>query len=124
MLTGLRWLMTAYFADNYLLLIASQCLHAFSFGLLHTVSVKYIAIFFPGGKQLHGQALYSGLGFGLGGAIGAYLAGISWALQGAQFVFISAAAIAFVAAIIAFYGLPREIKSRSEHYSQNPQGNE
>ncbi len=120
MLTTLRWLLTAYFADNNLILIASQCLHAFSFGLLHAVSVKYIAIFFPGGKQLHGQALYSGLGFGLGGAIGAYLAGVTWALEGPQFVFISAAAIAFVAAIIAFYGLPTENKSRSEHYNKNP----
>lgn len=115
LLTSLRWLMTAYFADNTLILIVSQCLHAFSFGLLHAVSVKYIAIFFPGGKQLHGQALYSGLGFGLGGAIGAYLAGITWALEGAQFVFISAAAIAFAAAVIAFYGLPKERKFKTAH---------
>lgn len=107
-LTAVRWLMTAYFADNSFILIATQCLHAFSFGLLHAVSVKYIAIFFPGKKQLHGQALYSGLGFGLGGAIGAYLAGITWASQGPQFVFISAAVIALVASVIAVYGLPRE----------------
>jgi len=107
-LTAVRWFLTAYFADNTLILIISQCLHAFSFGLLHAVSVKYIAIFFSGKKQLHGQALYSGLGFGLGGAIGAYLAGITWASQGPQFVFIAAAVIPIVASIIAFYGLPRE----------------
>jgi PPP family 3-phenylpropionic acid transporter len=107
-LTSIRWFMTAHFSDNSFILIASQCLHAFSFGVLHAVSVKYIAIFFPGKKQLHGQALYSGLGFGLGGAIGAYLAGITWASQGPQFVFISAAVIALVASIIAVYGLPRE----------------
>jgi PPP family 3-phenylpropionic acid transporter len=109
-LTAIRWLITAYFADNTFILIASQCLHAFSFGLLHAVSVKYIAIFFPGRKQLHGQALYSGLGFGLGGAIGAYLAGITWASQGPQFVFVAAAVIALVASVIAVYGLPRENK--------------
>ena len=107
-LTAIRWLLTAYFADNSFILIATQCLHAFSFGLLHGVSVKYIAIFFPGKKQLHGQALYSGLGFGLGGAIGAYLAGITWASQGPEFVFISAGVIALVASLIAVYGLPRE----------------
>lgn len=111
MLTCLRWLMTAMFADNAFILIVSQCLHAFSFGLLHAVSVKYIAIFFPGKKQLHGQALYSGLGFGLGGAIGAYLAGITWATQGPEFVFVSAGAIALVASIIAVYGLPKEISN-------------
>lgn len=107
-LTAIRWLMTAYFADNSFILIISQCLHAFSFGLLHAVSVNYIAIFFPGKKQLHGQALYSGLGFGLGGAIGAYLAGITWASQGAEFVFFSAAVIALVASLIAVYGLPKK----------------
>jgi PPP family 3-phenylpropionic acid transporter len=107
-ITSLRWLLTAFFADNSLILIMSQCLHAFTFGLLHAVSVKYIAIFFPGKKQLHGQALYSGLGFGLGGAIGAYFAGITWASLGAEFVFISAAGIAFIAAILAWYGLPRK----------------
>lgn len=110
-LTCVRWFMTAMFADNAFILFVSQCLHAFSFGLLHAVSVKYIAIFFPGKKQLHGQALYSGLGFGLGGAIGAYVAGITWASQGPEFVFVSAGAIALVASIIAVYGLPKEIKS-------------
>jgi PPP family 3-phenylpropionic acid transporter len=86
LLTAIRWLMTAYFADNGFILIVSQCLHAFSFGLLHVVSIKYIAIFYPGKQQLHGQALYSGLGFGLGGALGAYLAGLGWAAYGAVWV--------------------------------------
>jgi PPP family 3-phenylpropionic acid transporter len=90
------------------LLIFSQCLHAFSFALLHVVSISYIGLFFPGTQRLHGQALYSGLGFGLGGAIGAYLAGITWASLGSQFVFISAASIAAIAAIVAWYGLPRK----------------
>ena len=105
--TMIRWFLTAYFAGNGLALIFSQCLHAFSFGLLHVVSVKYIASFFPGKLQLQGQALYSGLGFGLGGAIGAYLAGIAWAL-GAYYVLSAAALVAFLALVIAVYGLPRE----------------
>lgn len=105
--TMIRWLLTAYFAGNGLVLIFSQCLHAFSFGLLHVVSVKYIASFFPGKLQLQGQALYSGLGFGLGGAIGAYLAGIAWS-SGASYVFSAAALVALLALVIAVYGLPRE----------------
>lgn len=107
LLTAVRWLMTAYFSDVGFMLIFSQCLHAFSFGLLHVISVKYIAIFYPGKQQLHGQALYSGLGFGLGGALGAYLAGLAWAVYGAQWVFIAAAAVALATAVIAYYGLPR-----------------
>lgn len=111
-LTAVRWLLTAYFAEFGVVLILSQCLHAFSFGLLHVVSVKYIAIFYPGKQQLHGQALYSGLGFGLGGALGAYFAGLAWAAYGAVWVFVAAAVIAVIAAIIAYYGLPQENKVR------------
>lgn len=110
LLTALRWLLTAYFSDVGIILILSQCLHAFSFGLLHVVSMKYIAIFYPEKQQLHGQALYSGLGFGLGGALGAYLAGLAWASYGAEWVFIAAATVALFAAIIAFHGLPQENK--------------
>jgi PPP family 3-phenylpropionic acid transporter len=108
LLTALRWLITAYFASNTALLIFAQCLHAFSFALLHVVSISYIGLFFPGKQRLRGQALYSGLGFGLGGAMGAYLAGITWESLGSQFVFVSAACIAFVAVLIAGYGLPRK----------------
>jgi PPP family 3-phenylpropionic acid transporter len=107
LLTAIRWLMTAYFAEVGSMLIVSQCLHAFSFGLLHVVSVKYIAIFYPDKQQLHGQALYSGLGFGLGGALGAYLAGIAWAAYGSVWVFVGAAITALVALVVAYYGLPR-----------------
>jgi PPP family 3-phenylpropionic acid transporter len=107
LLTAIRWLMTAYFAEVGFMLIVSQCLHAFSFGLLHVVSVKYIAIFYPDKQQLHGQALYSGLGFGLGGALGAYLAGIAWAAYGSVWVFVGAAIMALVALMVAYYGLPR-----------------
>jgi PPP family 3-phenylpropionic acid transporter len=107
LLTVIRWLMTAYFANTGFLLVLSQCLHAFSFGLLHVVSVKYIAIFYPGKQQLHGQALYSGLGFGLGGALGAYIAGLAWAAYGAEWVFVMSAMLALVTMLVAYYGLPQ-----------------
>jgi MFS transporter, PPP family, 3-phenylpropionic acid transporter len=111
LLTVLRWLLTAYFSSNISLLIFSQCLHAFSFGLLHAVSMKYISVFFDG-KQLHGHALYSGLGFGLGGAIGAYVAGIAWLSIGASWVFIGAGGLALIAGFIAYIGLPKESEIR------------
>lgn len=118
-LTAIRWFITAYFADNAALLMFAQCLHAFSFALLHVVSISYIGIFWPGKKRLHGQALYSGLGFGLGGAIGAGLAGLMWSAGantgvGASMVFSSAAIIALVALVISYYGLPHSEQSASQ----------
>lgn len=109
-LTAMRWLLTAYLAQSALVLFFSQCLHGFSFGLLHAISIKYLAYFFPGKQQLHGQALYSGIGFGLGGAIGAYLAGVGWLSLGASWVFCLAALSAIIAAVIAYLGLPQENK--------------
>ncbi len=109
-LTTLRWLLTAYFAEQAVILFFSQCLHAFSFGLLHAVSIKYLAMFFPAKQQLHGQALYSGIGFGLGGAVGAYLAGLAWLDLGATWVFMAAAAASLIALGVAYFGLPRENK--------------
>lgn len=117
LLTALRWFITAYFADNAALLMFAQCLHAFSFALLHVVSISYIGIFWPGKKRLHGQALYSGLGFGLGGAVGAGLAGLMWSTgsgndlneitHGSSLVFSSAGIIALIALVVAYYGLPK-----------------
>lgn len=106
-LTAIRWFITAYFADNAALLMFAQSLHAFSFALLHVVSISYIGIFWPGKKRLHGQALYSGLGFGLGGAMGAGLAGLIWSAEGASTVFNAAAVIALLALVIAYFGLPK-----------------
>ncbi len=112
LLTVLRWSLTASLSDSLYFLIFSQCLHAFSFGLLHAVAMKYISIFYADKGQLHGHALYSGLGFGLGGAVGAYVAGIVWLSLGAYWVFIGAAGLAMIAAVIAYIGLPKENKIR------------
>jgi PPP family 3-phenylpropionic acid transporter len=118
LLTAVRWFITAYFADNAALLMFAQCLHAFSFALLHVVSISYIGIFWPGKKRLHGQALYSGLGFGLGGAIGAGLAGLMWSTDtsadlGTGVIFSLAGVIALIALGIAYYGLPKTDKAKN-----------
>jgi len=77
-LTGVRWFITGSFADNVWLLAISQCLHAFSFGLYHSASIGFIHQHFSRNQQSRGQAIYIGGVYGLGGAIGAYLAGIIW----------------------------------------------
>lgn len=105
LLTSVRWLVTVWFSDEVFIMILAQCLHAFSFGVLHSVSVKYVTSFFPGRYRSHGQALYSGLGFGLGGTIGAFLAGVYWESEGAIAVFSGAAMIAALAAVFALIGL-------------------
>ncbi|MBJ6137758.1 MFS transporter [Marinobacter litoralis] len=74
-LTMMRWALIAELTAVVPVLIFAQLLHAASYGVLHAVSVQYVQGFF--GKHHHGQgqALYSGLTFGAGGALGAWMSG-------------------------------------------------
>ena len=75
LLSLLRWLLIAEMASVLPVLIFAQLLHAASYGALHAVSVQYIQGFFGRHHHGQGQALYSGLTFGAGGALGAWGAG-------------------------------------------------
>ena len=78
LLASLRWVLIAYFVDNLAILLFAQCLHAASFGIYHAVAIQFIHRFFVGRAQGRGQALYSSLSFGLGGAIGSLYSGYLW----------------------------------------------
>ncbi len=102
-LAALRWLIIGYSAENLWLLIFAQCLHAFTFGTFHAASIDTIRRLFKPGTQGGGQALYGAVSFGVGGALGSYLAGRYWG-QGAELVFGVAAILCVMAALIAWYG--------------------
>lgn len=74
-LTLLRWLLIAEATQWLSVLLFAQLLHAASYGALHALSVQYIHGYFGKGHHGQGQALYSGLTFGAGGALGAWLSG-------------------------------------------------
>ncbi len=74
-LTMLRWVLIAEVTDVVPVLIFAQLLHAASYGALHVISVQYVQGFFGEHHHGQGQALYSGLTFGAGGAVGAWLSG-------------------------------------------------
>ncbi len=105
LLTALRWVLVALYPGNVLILLLAQFTHAFSFGAMHVVAMRYIHSFFPGTLQAKGQALYSSVGFGLGGAAGAWLSGMLWQEVGGQGVFLLASVAAGTALLIAWAGL-------------------
>ncbi len=92
-LASLRWLLIASFAANPWLLSFAQLLHAFSFGLYHAVGIYLIHHFFTGNNQGRGQALYSSVSFGAGGALGSLAAGYLWEGLGGAGTFGLAAAV-------------------------------
>lgn len=90
-LTTLRWVLIAGFVDHRPVLIVAQILHAASFGVYHAVAIGLIHGFFRGPHQGRGQALYSSLSFGAGGAFGSLYAGYLWETAGATPTFLLAA---------------------------------
>jgi len=65
-------------------LAAAQLLHAATFGSFHAASIAAVHRLFSGRIEARGQALYSSLTYGLGGAAGTLLAGWSWEALGAS----------------------------------------
>ncbi|WP_430462931.1 MFS transporter [Thalassolituus sp. LLYu03] len=104
-LTGLRWLVVAFLPEQPLAMIVAQTMHAFSFGAMHIIAMRYVQLFFPGRLQGQGQALYSSIGFGLGGAAGAWLSGQLWESAGSTMVFILAALAAVAGMAVVAVGL-------------------
>lgn len=103
LLAALRWFAIGNGVEWLWVMIFAQCLHAFSFGAFHASAIDTLRRLFGPGTQGSGQALYSAVSLGAGGAIGSYLAGEFWA-SGASVVFDSAGVICLIAAAIAWRG--------------------
>lgn len=101
LLTSLRWWWVATYPDATSVVVLSQLIHALSFGLMHSCSIHYIRQFFSESEQNRGQFMYLGVSFGIGGAIGAAVTGMTWEEgAGGQFTFYWAAAAALLAALV------------------------
>lgn len=100
-LATLRWLLIAVFVDSLSVMLFAQALHAASFGVYHAVAIGLIHHYFTGSHQGRGQALYSSVSFGAGGALGSLYAGYLWDGAGATYTFIIAALISALAFVIA-----------------------
>jgi len=105
LLSLLRWLLIAEMASVLPVLIFAQLLHAASYGALHAVSVQYIQGFFGRDHHGQGQALYSGLTFGAGGALGAWGAGFLVNGIDTSAAFLGSAVVTALAFATAWRGL-------------------
>lgn len=101
LVTAIRWIMLALWVDNLVFLIVAQCFHAASFGLFHASAIHLIHRLFSGRLQARGQALYAGLSFGLGGALGNLISGYTWDSLGSTWTFLASAVVASLATILS-----------------------
>ena len=100
--TTLRWVVIGAYVDNLTMVVLAQTLHAASFAIYHAVAIELIHRYFVGKHQGKGQALYSSLGFGLGGAVGSLYAGYLWDGLGGAATFAGAGIFSALAFVIAW----------------------
>ncbi|MDX9765866.1 MAG: MFS transporter [Ectothiorhodospiraceae bacterium] len=103
-ITALRWVLIALYADVLPVLIFAQTLHAASYGLYHASAIDLVHRLFPGRQQGRGQALYSSMSFGLGGAVGSLMAGYAWTAFGGTGSYLAAAGLASFGLAAAWRG--------------------
>jgi len=114
-LTVLRWLLTAFLADQPVVLGLAQSAHAFTFGAMHGGAMVLLAWLFPKAQQARAQALYLGLSTGLGLMVGNFVAGLVWSsVWGASAVFILSAAVTLIAALVLWRTLSAHALRQSQ----------
>jgi PPP family 3-phenylpropionic acid transporter len=106
-LTTLRWWLLATVPESLPALLFIQTLHAASYGVYHAAAIALVHVYFPGRLQGRGQALYSSLSFGLGGAVGALGSGYLWDGVSPASVYLFAALLAAVGFLVALAGVLR-----------------
>ncbi len=102
LLTTARWLIIGFFAADLSMLFIAQLIHAFSFGVFHSVGISLVHDYFTGSHQGRGQALYSSVSFGAGVAVGSLVSGLLWDQWGASVLFVFASCCTFLALLIVW----------------------
>ncbi len=93
----LRWSLIGCCINSSGLVILAQLLHAATFGSTHIAAIHIVHRSFPAAHRGKGQAIYSGVSFGLGGMIGSYTSGELWSILGATGVFYGSALVCLLA---------------------------
>ena len=94
----LRMGLTSFCSEWLSWLFLAQALHGITFAVQHTVSITWLATYFPGRLRGRGQAVYSIVGYGVSGVIGS----VAGAWLSEKFGLQSLFAISLGLAIIGF----------------------
>jgi PPP family 3-phenylpropionic acid transporter len=103
--TGLRWVAIAWFPQQLPLIALVQLLHCMGFAVLHFAIVMSAQRLFPPEAASRGQALFSSVGYGIGGMLGSLGGGLVWAEISPSASYLCAAVIVVLAALCAAVGL-------------------
>ena len=96
-ITIFRWLLLYLYPDNLEIVYFTQAIHAFSFALFHSAVVIYLYSLYDN-KKLAQQFMF-GVGYGLGGFVGAFLAGATYG----EYLFLFSAIFALISFIFVWF---------------------
>ncbi len=95
-----RFLIIGWVPQSLVLMAVAQLMHAATFGAHHAAALAAIHHLFRGRTQARGQALYTSLGFGAGGALGGFASGWLWQHAGPALTFTAASGAALLALFV------------------------
>jgi PPP family 3-phenylpropionic acid transporter len=99
LVAALRWMLIGM-VSSLGWLVFGQMLHAITYAAFHVAAIRVVYRLFSDGRQAKGQAMYSGMTFGLGLFVGSLAAG--WAVEavGLPAVFQASAGVALLAVLV------------------------
>lgn len=100
--TVLRMALTGGLGFSLLALFLAQVLHALTFATHHTACIAMVSHHFPGRLRGRGQALFTVIGYGVGGVVGVLAGGAFASRFGFQAMFGVAAVLAALATLCAW----------------------
>ena len=120
LLAALRWLLIGHYPGSLWLMLFAQILHAATFGTFHAAAMHLVHQYFRGHHQGRGQALYSSLSFGAGGAAGSLCSGYLWSGAGPAVAYGISAAVSLLAFGIAWRWVDNPDKHEGSTYGVSP----
>ena len=100
--TVLRMVLTGGLGGSLLALFAAQLLHALTFATHHTACIAMLSQHFPGRLRARGQALFTVIGYGVGGVVGVLAGGALASRFGFSAMFFAAAVVAAAGTLCAW----------------------
>jgi len=107
---ALRWWVTALLPENVPLMVLAQTTHALNFAAFFAACMQLLVRWFPGPANAHAQGIFYGFSSGLGGVLGAWLAGALWHVDEGRAAFLAAGAVAAFAAALCALSLRGSIR--------------
>ena len=98
----LRMVLTGGMGFSLVALFVAQALHALTFATHHTVCIAMVSRHFPGRLRGRGQALFTVIGYGVGGVVGVLAGGALASRFGFQAMFFASALLALLGTACAW----------------------